>query len=241
MAIMGLMALNCAAQLVPTVNTVDFGEIRETEGPKSVRFFVRNDSADSISILKVRPTCGCTAADFYKDPIAPGDSAWVELTYNPSRRPGKFEKGVKVYPTNGEMFRVPITGIVIASEETASGMFPVEAGLLRLSEKTLMSPKPLTTDQETLYIDAYNSNDFLVAANLMVGSEALETFVVPPIVPPGERATLVINLNPLKEPRSGQIEYTLQLFTSPLVEGETPASDTLRSDPTDIKIFITKN
>ena len=192
-------------------DTVDFGVIREVDGPRTVRFYMRNDGDTPSLLLKVKPTCGCTAADFRRDEVAPGDSAWIDLTYDPSRRPGRFEKGVKVYPASGEMIRIPIEGVVMASPETIASMFPVDAGPLHLSENTLMTLSPLGAEKRTLWLDVYNSGDTLVEIEPAVDSEALSAIPFPPVVPPGEKGMVGVYIDPLKETRSGKIEYTLTL------------------------------
>lgn len=201
-------------QLRAAADTVAFGRIYEADGPKTVRAFVRNEGATPVALLKVRPTCGCTAADFMKEEVAPGDSAWIDLTYDPVRRPGYFEKSVKIYPTEGDMVRVAITGTVFASPETAESMFPVDAGALRLSQSTLMTLSPMGTDQRTLYIDAYNADDSPVWLRLESDSEAVDTQPFPSPLPPGEKGLIGVYIDPRKEPRSGKLEYNLLLHTA---------------------------
>lgn len=205
-------------QIVPTVPEVDFGAIMETEGPKTVRMYVRNDGTAPELLLKVRPTCGCTAADFMQGEVAPGDSAWIDLTYDPSRRPGRFEKGVKIYsvPSGiGEeeprLTRVPISGTVFASPETVGAMFPVDAGLLRLSEDRLMTLSPLDSRERSLFIDVYNTGDRPVAFRVDSQSEAISSRSFPELLPPGEKGMAGIYLDPAKENRKGHLEYGLTL------------------------------
>lgn len=208
------------AQLVPASPAADFGEIREAEGPKTLRIYMRNEGTGPEAILKVRPTCGCTAADFMKDPVAPGDSAWIDLTYDPSRRPGRFEKGVKIYPVDGEMVRLPVTGVVFASAETIGSMFPVDGGLLHLSESTLMTLSPLGSESRTLWLDAYNSGETPVRIRLEGDHEALGSQTFPPVVAPGEKGMVAVYIDPVKENRTGRLEYTLKLEQE--AEGHEP-------------------
>lgn len=206
--------LRAAAQISCTTDYVDFGKIYETDGEKTVRIHIRNDSDKPLSLLRVRPTCGCTAADYYKGEFAPGDSAWIDLTYNPNRRPGYFEKGVRVTPSEGETIRIPISGTVFSSQETIENMFPSDGGLLHLTERTIVTLTPLAGGERTLFVDAYNSNEAPVYTLVRSDSPAVETQVFPPIIPPGEKANIGIYIYPDKEARTGQLEYTLTLYTS---------------------------
>lgn len=244
-------AFPATAGITATVDTLDFGLIREAEGPKTVRMYVRNDGESPTAILKVRPTCGCTAVDFQLESFAPGDSAWIDLTYDPSRRPGRFLKGVKVYPVGepgseeplGEMIRVPIGGVVLASPETIEAMFPVDAGLLHLSESTLMTLTPLrvtgdASDRRTLWLDVYNAGASPVWLRLDSDSEAVDTQPFPSPVDPGEKGMVGVYIDPSKEPRSGRIEYTLLLHMSE--SAEFPEDDLAGATPFEIKVFTEK-
>lgn len=223
------------AQISCTVDTVRFGVISEEAGEKKVTVYVRNDSDTPLSLNRVRPTCGCTAADYYKETFEPGDSAWIELTYDPSMRPGRFEKGVKVHPSKGEMIRIPIAGVVAAKPETVEQMFPSEGGLIRLTERTVMTLQPLASSERSLFIDVYNYNDSPVYTLVTDNSEAVETQVFPPVIPPYEKATIGIYIIPGREERSGKLEYTLNLHTSFTPDGLSDAPSV------ELKAFAEKN
>ena len=83
-------------QLVKWKSTThDFGEIKQGN-PVSVDFAFENVSDEPIFIDNVRTTCGCTAPTWSKDPIAPGESAFIELEYN-AKKEGPFNKPARVY------------------------------------------------------------------------------------------------------------------------------------------------
>lgn len=201
-------------QIVSTCDTVDFGRIYESEGEKTIRIFVRNAGSEPTGILKVRPTCGCTAADFQKETFLPGDSAWIDLTYNPYRRPGSFEKGVKVYPENGEMIRIPIKGTVFASETTTEMMFPVNAGLVHLSERKLMPLRPLTIAEKSLYCDVYNTGEEPVYLEITNENPAVDWEIFPNPLPPGEKGIIGFYINPLKVSSPGRYTVPILLYRS---------------------------
>lgn len=199
------------AQIVATTEAADFGTLKEQEGRKTLRVFVKNISNAPQSILKVRPACGCTAADFQKETFLPGDSAWIDLTYNPFRRPGKFDKDVRVVPTEGNPIIIRITGTVIASEATLGQLYPTSYGCLRLTEDSFMPMLPLTREIKTFIAGFYNSCDHPLFLDVEAADNALGVDLGPNPIPPGEKGYIEISLNPLRETRSGSLEYTLQL------------------------------
>jgi alpha-tubulin suppressor-like RCC1 family protein len=93
----------------------DFGEINEKGGPITHTFKIRNDGEIALVVTKVVASCGCTTPDWTKDPIAPGKTGEIKVTYDPENRPGPFTKTVSVY-SNGKAgsFILTIRGTVVS-------------------------------------------------------------------------------------------------------------------------------
>lgn len=84
--------------------TYDFGTIKEEGGKVTGRFDFTNVGDSTLILTNVRPGCGCTAANYTKTPIEPGQQGFIDATYDPYNRPGTFNKNVKV-TTNEPQFR----------------------------------------------------------------------------------------------------------------------------------------
>jgi hypothetical protein len=78
----------------------DFGPIMEGE-KATYRFKFKNTGQEPLILKKVKPSCGCTTPDYSKDPIAPGEEGYIDVTYDSDGRPGQFNKSVTV-ETNTE-------------------------------------------------------------------------------------------------------------------------------------------
>lgn len=91
----------------------DFGAIPEDGGPVSHDFEFTNTGDANLVIFEATAECGCTRPDYPKNPIAPGKTNKVKVTYLPLGRPGSFEKVVAV-KTNGDprKVRLKIRGTV---------------------------------------------------------------------------------------------------------------------------------
>ena len=72
----------------------DFGEIKKGI-PATHEFTFVNTSKEIVVISRVTPACGCTASDYTKTPIRPGESGKVVATYN-AAAVGAFTKTVAV-------------------------------------------------------------------------------------------------------------------------------------------------
>jgi len=94
--------------------THDFGKINESDGSVSHTFVVTNKGDAPLVITRVVASCGCTTPIWTKEPIAPGKTGKIDITFNPLNRPGAFSKTISVY-SNGKVgsFILSIRGEVI--------------------------------------------------------------------------------------------------------------------------------
>ena len=85
------------------LNTYDFGEIKEEDGKVTTRFYFTNVGGGELLLVSVRPGCGCTTTNYTKTAVGPGQRGYIEATYNPSNRPGAFNKNIKIITNEPEM------------------------------------------------------------------------------------------------------------------------------------------
>jgi hypothetical protein len=95
----------------------DFGMVKEEKGKVSHEFLFTNTGDKPLVIISANASCGCTMPEFPKDPIKPGKTGKIKVTYNPSGRPGEFDKSVKIrYNSDGNKtarVTLKITGTVV--------------------------------------------------------------------------------------------------------------------------------
>lgn len=78
--------------------THDFGQVTQGE-PVSHTFWVENTGNQPLELTNVKPSCGCTAADYTREPIAPGEKGYITATYNAAAM-GFFSKTIVVRTNN---------------------------------------------------------------------------------------------------------------------------------------------
>ena len=90
----------------------DFGEIKKGDNGTFV-YSLKNDGFEPLIISKCDKTCGCTIPKCNHDPILPGETTEVEVTYDTNRL-GPFLKSVKVHSnaTNTPLLVLKIKGKV---------------------------------------------------------------------------------------------------------------------------------
>jgi Protein of unknown function (DUF1573) len=74
----------------------NFGKI--AEGQKlEVAFKFKNTGDKPLVIYRVQPSCGCTAAEPPKEPVAPGSQGEIKATFDSKGRTGTNHKTLYVY------------------------------------------------------------------------------------------------------------------------------------------------
>ena len=77
---------------------VNIGKIEQGE-KKKVQFRFKNIGKTDLLIMDVKPSCGCTIADFPKQPFKPGEEGVVTAEFNSAGKLGLFSKGVEIFST----------------------------------------------------------------------------------------------------------------------------------------------
>lgn len=94
--------------------THDFGQIKEADGKVSHTYVISNKGEAPLVITRVIPSCGCATPEWSKEPIAPGKTGTITITFDPANRPGPFARTISVY-SNGKTgsFILTIRGEVL--------------------------------------------------------------------------------------------------------------------------------
>jgi len=92
--------------------TNDYGTI-EQGSPGTCEFKFTNKMKSPLVLTNVRATCGCTVAEWPKEPILPGKTGSVKVNYN-TKITGRFAKTITVNSnaSNGTVI-LSIKGTVI--------------------------------------------------------------------------------------------------------------------------------
>uniref|UniRef100_UPI004048B384 DUF1573 domain-containing protein n=1 Tax=Algoriphagus sp. TaxID=1872435 RepID=UPI004048B384 len=94
-----------AQETVPVIsfkeNSINFGDI--VQGQKVEHTFVlTNTGKQPLIISNVAATCGCTVPSWPKEPVAPGKSAEIKVSFNSTGKVGKQNSVVRIYSNASE-------------------------------------------------------------------------------------------------------------------------------------------
>ena len=78
----------------------------------TIAFEFTNTGLQPAIITDARASCGCTVANYPKEPVEPGKTATVTATYNAATK-GVFNKTVTVYIQDEEPKQLSFKGIVV--------------------------------------------------------------------------------------------------------------------------------
>ncbi len=76
--------------------THEFGVVKKGQKVEHV-YEVTNTGENPLIISQVKPGCGCTAPDYTKDPIMPGQTGKITLSFDSSSFDGLVNKQAEVY------------------------------------------------------------------------------------------------------------------------------------------------
>lgn len=160
-----LFAFNAGAQTKgPSISwdktKHNFGTFKEEAGKQTAKFEFKNTGNENLIITNVRSSCGCTAPEWTKEPVKPGESGYVDATYNPKNRPGKFNKSITV-TINGKPRTtvLRISGNVTPREKTIEDHYPKVYGDVRLETSHVAFVKIKNTEKDKESVGIVNMSE----------------------------------------------------------------------------------
>lgn len=182
--------------------THDFGAFDEDMGNVTTEFRLVNDGDEPLVIMSANASCGCTAPEYSHDPIQPGDTAVMKVTYNPFARPGKFDKKVKVRTNSAAASNsiLAIKGVVIGSANTLRAHYPVGNGKLKLRNSILNFGEVTKGRTKTSFLDGYNHSADTITPVISGLPKYIDVNIAPAEVPPGQQVTFTFFCNTAKAP-----------------------------------------
>lgn len=94
-------------------DTYDFGKITQGDVVKH-KFIIKNTGENNLVLENVKPSCGCTAIEWPREPIAPGATAEIEAQFNSTGKIGAQHKNITItYNGADRIVYLTFTGEVV--------------------------------------------------------------------------------------------------------------------------------
>ena len=171
----------------------NFGSFQESDGVQTTSFKFTNKGDAPLVLSNVRASCGCTTPKWTREPVAPGETGSIDVTYNPKNRPGSFNKSVTV-SSNAENATVVlrISGKVEPREKTLAEQYPRQIGDLRVKSNYLSYGKITMGKSETKDMELVNDTDKPIEVGFRTVPNHLKASVEPSTIPPHSKGKLVV-------------------------------------------------
>ncbi|MEQ8906118.1 DUF1573 domain-containing protein [Ekhidna sp.] len=202
------------SKLVFEVTDYNFGDIHEAGGSAEYTFNFVNNGEEPIKITNVKASCGCTTPGWTKEEVMPGDSGFVIAKYNPSNRPGKFRKSLRITTNDASSNQtLYISGFVKTKPKTPEEEFPVLAGDFRLKYRGLNIGKITTEKPVEKTFDVFNYSDTTAVLNPeeMIIPDHIEVTLMQEFLNPREVGQIKITYDPVKKNDFGFVSDNIKL------------------------------
>ncbi len=174
----------------------NFGAFDEEDGTVTCTFRMVNKGPDDVAVRSARASCGCTTPRYPHSAIAPGDTAAITVAYNPTGRPGRFSKTVKITLSDGAAQTLTVKGVVIGSQNTLRSRYPIEAGAVKLRTRQVPFGTVLKGKAKSTFLEVYNASKSPISPKWENVPDYIRITASSDTIPPGEQAVYSMVLTP---------------------------------------------
>lgn len=179
------------AQISFDTDVHDFGTIKEESGKVSYKFEFVNTGTTPLLIETVKATCGCTAPNWTRQPIAPGGKGFVAATYDPAGRPNAFTKYLYVTSnSNPAVTKLTIKGEVTPKPRSIEDDYRYSMAGLRLKANHLAFGNVTNTAKKEYTLEIYNNSNQDLSLGFERIPEHLDIKFVPEVLKPNQKGEI---------------------------------------------------
>lgn len=192
-----LLAVCNAQEIVFERTAYDFGTINEDGGMVATTYCFTNHSTKAVVVSSVRTTCGCTVVDYSKQPVKPGGTGRIIVSYNPVGRRGAFRRIVSVYFSRVEHpVSLKIQGVVQAGKQRRYSGYAYVLGNLQLrNTQVCFRPMHKEVEQQKQSLLVVNQGKDSLRVSYQSDDKSVSVELSPEILPPDGKGELVIKRN----------------------------------------------
>ena len=213
----------------------DFGDLLLTDKSVSCKFKFKNISKKPVVVHNVVSSCGCTVPHWTREPVKPGDTGTIEVTFKNDQGAYPFSKSITAYISGiNRPVILHIKGVVYGKKMTLKEMYThTIGGVLGTRETTMLLGNMYQGKAKSDATSIANLTKKPVKVEAVSEDPALSVAIVPNPIPAGSKASLAYTVNTAKgEKKWGNNEY----FASFVIDGK-PASEKIKVQATIAESF----
>ncbi len=179
--------------------------------PTKATFAVTNKGDLPLEIKQVTPSCGCTAVEWTRAAIGPGEKGEITAVYDAAML-GVFQKELEVY-TNAseEPVYLHLQGRVVSHATDYSGSFPIDLGTVRMNTNVVEFDEVNKGDCPVAEIQIVNTDRKSYKPELMHLPPYLSARYLPETLAGGRIGKIVLTLDSKHLMQMGLTQTSLYL------------------------------
>ncbi len=194
----------------------NFGDIKLKSGPVSCTFTITNTSNKPAVIYNVVTSCGCTDAQWTKEPILPGKKGKISVTYSNDEGPYPFDKTLTVYMSDVKKpILLKVRGVCIEKPKPLKESYPIAFGPLGLKATEFQCGNLEQGDKRSEAVLVANTSNKPISVSFTNVSEFLDISVYPNPIPAGSTAEMSFSVTASRK-LWGKNHY----YATPLINGK---------------------
>lgn len=195
----------------------NFGDIIHKSGPVSCTFTLKNKGSKPAVIYNVVSSCGCTDVEWTREPIRPGASGKISVTYSNDEGAYPFDKTLTTYISDiSKPVLLKVRGVSVEKAKPLKELYPVSYGPLALRESLIKCGNLEQGGSKSEAVMVANTSDKPIKVTFQDVHENLSISVSPNPIPAQTTAEMKFTV---KADRNIWGKYTYN--ATPLVNGKT--------------------
>ena len=193
----GLWAQEKIGESIEIDKTVhNFGDIMLNSGPVSCTFTLKNVGTKPAVIYNVSSSCGCTDVTWTKEPLLPGKSGKISVTYSNDEGAYPFDKSLTVYISDVKKpVILKVRGVSVAKKKPLAESYPVHFGVLGMKDKEFKCGNLERGGRKTNAVVVANISDKPITVGFTDVSPHLDIKVSPNPIPAQSTAEMQFTVN----------------------------------------------
>lgn len=230
LGILPMIAYAQKAQISFEATSHNFGTIAEQGGRVSHVFSFKNTGTLPLILTNVRAGCGCTTPEWSREPVAPGASGSIKVSFDPRNRPGMFTKSITVNSNAS----TPVVSLTIRGKVERKAAGPYDGykeslGTIRLSQKNINFGAIKNTQEMIKSIEIIQSGDQPATIEIP-STNSTSVTVETATLAKNQKGNITIRYNPAKQNDWGFVAEKLPVSVNGQPVGELTVTATIGED-----------
>ena len=197
-------------------NIHDFGDVLIENGPVSCTFTVKNIGQTPAVIYNVVSSCGCTDVKWTREPLRPGDSGKISVTYTNDEGPYAFDKTLTVYFSDVKKpYILKVRGVAHEKKKSLEELYGIKIGPVGIKETYIKCGNIEQGGMRSDFTTIANLSDKLVKVEFAEVSDHLAVKVSPNPIPAHSTAELEFTVKASRD-KWGKNNY----WAVPVIDGK---------------------